>query len=122
MEKLARLLMIVLLLSGLSCRREHNGFQDTDTERPFNAQEWREKTGEGYPYRDEMLNDLFATDTLKRLSKSELEVQLGPPDRTDGSYLFYEIAREKAGVMTLHSKTLVIELQGDTVKTVRLHQ
>lgn len=114
--------MIVLLLSGLSCRREHNGFQDTDTERPFNAQEWREKTGEGYPYRDEMLNDLFATDTLKRLSKSELEVQLGPPDRTDGSYLFYEIAREKAGVMTLHSKTLVIELQGDTVKTVRLHQ
>ncbi|HLN96320.1 MAG TPA: hypothetical protein VK183_11860 [Flavobacterium sp.] len=122
MEKLTPLFVLALLFMGLSCQRYRNDYQYTDTERRFDAALWRTKADEAYPYRDEMLNDVFASDTLKRLSKNVLLAQLGPADRTDGSYLFYEIEREKAAAMTLHTKTLVIEFEGDTVKTVRIHE
>ncbi|UMY64554.1 MULTISPECIES: hypothetical protein [unclassified Flavobacterium] len=122
MEKLSPLCPLALLLLVLSCQRNRNDFQGTDTERRFDAALWQTKADDAYPYRDEILNDLFASDTLKRLSKEELLEQLGPADRSDGSYLFYEIERDKAGAVTLHTKTLVIEFEGDRVKTVRLHE
>lgn len=122
MEKLTRIAIAVASLGVLSCQRDRHGFQDSSVSRAFDAGLWQQKKAEGYTYRDEMLNDLFATDTLKRLDKAGLLRQLGPADRTDGPYLFYEIVRTKAAAWTLHTKTLVVELEGDSVKTVRLHE
>lgn len=123
MEELMKAFYLLLTLLVLSsCREERKGFQDTETETAFDAILWQTRQGEDYPYRDQMLNALFRTDTLKGMSPDLLETTLGAPDRSDGNFRFYRIAQRRAGVFPLHTKTLVIELAGDTVRTVRLHE
>ena len=81
------------------------------------------KKDSDYPYRNKMLKDLIASDTLKRLKKEEIINMLGEPDRIDSAYLFYPIAQERLGFFPLHTKTLVIKLSNDsTANSVMIHK
>lgn len=76
-----------------------------------------------YPYRDNMLKDLLAKDTLHRVKKDSLLSLLGSPDRRDSNYLFYMIAQRRLGVLPLHTKTMVIKLTKDSaVEWVKIHE
>lgn len=112
----------ILLFSCMSCKTERNGFQDTATEIAFDGARWQIRENDHYPFRDQMLNDLFEKDTLKGMKSGMLTEILGQPDRADANFLFYRISQERAAGFPLHTKTLVIEMAEDTVKAVRLHE
>ena len=70
-----------------------------------------------------MLKDLMTNHELHGVKKDELVNLLGPPTRTDSSYLFYLIVQERFGFLTLHTKTLVIKLADDsTVTWLKIHE
>jgi hypothetical protein len=89
----------------------------------FDKTKWSTKTGDDYPYRNSMLNDLVYNIKLKGFKKDSVLNLLGAPNRVDSNYLFYNISRERINVLTLHSKTLVIKLDKDnTVAWRKIHE
>ena len=89
----------------------------------FDKAKWETKKGSDYPYRNKIVKELMATDTLKRLKKEQILTMLGEPNRSDNAYLFYTIAQERLGLFPLHTKTLVIKLSNDsTANSVMIHQ
>lgn len=114
-----KLLIAISLVGILSCK--HKAF--TNEQRAFDKKDWATKVDLDYPYRDKMLRDLVDHYTLKGMPKDSLLQLLGPPDRTDNGHLFYTVAAERWGLLTLHSKTLVIKLAGDsTVEWRKIHE
>ncbi len=93
----------------------------TKTDIPFESTKWKTKDGTDYPFRNKMLKDLLAKDTLRHLKKEEVIVLLGQPDRMDKAYLFYRIVQERVGILPLHTKTLVIKLSKER-NSIMIHE
>ena len=75
----------------------------------FDKIRWQTKEGSGYPFRENMLNDLITNYKLSGLRKSELLDLLGAPTRTDSSFLFYTVKNPHLGAFTFSNKSLVIK-------------
>lgn len=93
----------------------------TKTDIPFDSTKWKTKDGVDYPFRNKILEDLLAKDTLRHLKKEEVIVLLGQPDRMDNDYLFYRIVQERVGIFPLHTKTLVIKLSKER-NSIMIHE
>lgn len=106
---------IYILLLSLCCFACNNDKVEkvatiSKSEMAFDKTKWNTKSGTDYPFRNEMLKKLRATDTLRHLKKEEIITLLGPPDRMDKEYLFYKIAQKHIGILPIQTKTLVIKL------------
>ena len=114
-------LLTLFLLFFFACKTQE---KIEENELKFNKEKWEFITGDKYPYRKKMINDLIINYTLKGLKTDELGHLIGQPNRIDGSYLFYTIDQELlAGIFPLHTKTLVIKLGKDsTVAWRKIHE
>ncbi len=128
-----RLLAAMIVICCTACKNstetETESDSDTNsaaTEMPFDKQKWNTKDGYDYPFRPKIVNHLIKKENLaefKKLKKDELIEMLGQPNRTDSLYLFYTITENRAGIMMLSSKTMVIKMRPDnTIETVRIHE
>lgn len=115
---------IILLISLLTCIYACNNKKDagTTTQVKFDKIKWQTKDGDAYPYRNDMLDNLIDSVTLKGLRHDSLINLLGQPDRIDNGHLFYSIHRKELGGVTLGTKTFVIKLTPDsTVEWRKIH-
>lgn len=98
-------------------------YQDSNREVvqvPFEKDKWNEKNGSEYPHRLTMVDALLYTDTLRQLEKSSILSLLGEPTRINEDYLYYRLDQTSLGLMTLRTKTLVIQINS-TRNKVMLH-
>lgn len=124
------LLIIFISLTGLACsnsaeHRTNSPELEVEHEITFNEEKWKTKTGEEYPYRNYMLEDLMSSEEFRSLKANEILNTLGQPDyyRDDSSYLYYRIKESRLGFWTLHTKTLVIKLAEDsTITWMKIHE
>ena len=120
--------ILLLLLCSLACTNTNSESPESaeitkNTPLKFEKTKWKMRVDNQYPYRNRMLKDLIASKILKGIKKEEVLELLGVPTRTDTNYLFYRVAQKRLGFFPLHTKSLVIQLSGDTlVKTVRIHE
>jgi len=116
--KTLEIFTLFLVLCCLSCQK------GPENKTAFDSAKWQIKYELDYPYRDQMVANLMAGDTLKQLSKIQILELLGQPDRSDGLYLFYQISQERLKSWPLHTKTLVLKLSSETgpVEKVMIHE
>ena len=89
----------------------------------FNSQKWKTKNDSGYPYREEMVNSVLYSDSIRTLRKPEVLALLGEPDRTNENHYYYLIDQSNLGLWTLHSSSIVIKFnEQDSVEWIRLHE
>ncbi|MCF6133211.1 hypothetical protein [Flavobacterium wongokense] len=124
MKKL--ILIFIVLISTVACKSndEENAKKDSKTTGriAFDWKKWQTKEDKDYPYRNDMIDDLIASDTIKKLSKAKILSILGEPDRIDNNYFFYQIDQERIGSWPITTKTLVIKIKNDeTVEWVKIH-
>jgi hypothetical protein len=119
-----KFMMLLVMLSCLACKKTaEETTEEGKTEIAFDKTKWQTKKGDDYPYRDKMVNDLVASDTLKTVKKEAIIALLGEPSREDNNYLFYTVSQERAGFWPLHTKTVVIKfLKDGTVEWVKIHE
>lgn len=100
------------------------GCGPSETEpRRFDRAQWLLTDGADHPERAALIQDLMASDTLKKMSRKQLLDFLGAPTRTDGLYVFYEISRERWGFFPLHTRTLVVKFNdAHAVDWIRIHE
>ena len=112
----------VFLTTFLACKTKQPSPETSPLQ--FEQSKWMERNEKSYTYRDRMLNDLLASDTLKKLKQRQVLSLLGPPTRSDSAYLFYLVDQTLLGdVFPLHTKTLVIKFNNDsTVQWCKIHQ
>ena len=115
--------LLLFLLCTLACKNKEQEKVDNSVLK-FDKMKWAEKNGREYPYRDRMLKDLIDNQKLHGLSNEEVFSLLGRPNRIDNGHLFYTIHRKYFAntFVTLHSKTLVIKLNNDTVEWRKIHE
>lgn len=78
--------------------------------------------GNTYPYRPAMADSVLYSEALRQLDSTALVTQLGPPDRTENSHLYYLIEEEKLGWFTLSASYIVIKLAEDgSVTWIKRH-
>lgn len=119
------LFVILSLAAAFAVFRSEFFVQETAAEStiPFDPVLWQEKDGLDYIHRNTMIDDVIESRMLKRLNEKEVKDVLGPPDRSDGNYLFYQIAQKRAAFFPLHTKTLVVHLSTDTsANKVMIHE
>lgn len=117
------ILMLTLLSGFTACQSDGAEKAEIQKEIEFDKAKWEIEDGYSYRYRDRMLADLLADDTLKKLNRGEIYQLLGEPTRTDSLYLFYTIAQKRLGFWPLHTKSLVIKLQSEeAVEWVKIHK
>lgn len=123
-----RFLIVPLLLFFFACnseREEKTDVEDNGAETyiSFDKLKWRTKEGSDYPYRDQMLDALVYNDTIRELSKDEIILLLGEPDRINDGYLYYMIAQKRMGSWPIHTKTMVIKTSEDnTIDWIKIHE
>lgn len=116
-KKLFQLILIFSLLINFSCGKENV------PPIPFDHTKWNIKKGLDYPYRDQMVNEVLYSDSLRTLQKEGLIYLLGQPDYTREEHLYYRINETRLGTWTLHTKTIVIKLSKDnSVEWIKLHE
>lgn len=81
----------------------------------FETLNWKTASGEAFPYREKMLKNLLDSVKLKGLKYAEVIKLLGQPERIDNGHLFYPVSRSEVGALTLHTTTLVIKLNKDSI-------
>ena len=92
-------------------------------ETPFDKTKWSIKEDLDYPYRNQMVNDVLYSDSLRTLQKEGLIDLLGQPDYTREEHLYYRISETRLGTWVLHTKTIVIKLSKDnSVEWIKLHE
>ena len=117
-----RLLFVCILLIAFACQNEKGQNSETPENIPFESQKWKVKEGGDYPFREKMLQDVLYTDTIRHLSKGQILDQLGQPDRSQDGYLYYTIEQQRIGALPLHTSTIVIKLDADSVDWIKLHE
>jgi hypothetical protein len=101
----------------------NNNKQDSAKQENFNKEKWSIKSGNNYPFRDNMLNSVLYNDSIRKLNRMEIIELLGKPDKDRDSFLYYRINEDKLGAWTLHTKTLVIKFSNDSsLEWIKLHQ
>jgi hypothetical protein len=89
----------------------------------FDSQKWATLEKMDFPYRDQMLDDIITSKMLKPLNRDEIIEILGAPSKEEKNYMYYLIAQSRLGLFPLHTKTLVIELSGDSTENrVLIHK
>lgn len=117
-----QLLLLCFILLLTSCNKQEETVVKNQIIE-FNKEKWLIQDGYTYPNRDKMLPVLFTNDTLKKLERKDIYSLLGEPNRTDKNYLFYTVSQRRIGFFPLHTKTLVIKLQGnDSLNKVMIHE
>jgi hypothetical protein len=112
-----------LACNNINDKKSEKADTSTTTQLKFNEAKWKTKDGPDYPYRNQMLDNLIDSDTLKQLKRVEILDLLGEPDRIDSAYLFYRVKQKRITFFPLSTKTLVIKLSADsTVDWVKIHQ
>lgn len=116
--------ILLLPLCCFACKngKEKNRGTNATTTIEFDTTKWKTKSGDDYPYRDELLPYLITNNQLKGWKKDSVLTLLGMPDKIDSNYLFYRIAQQRMGVIPLHTKTLVIKFTTDTVEWRKIHE
>ena len=114
---------VIFLVSFISLICSCNNKKaDTNSQVKFDNVKWQTKEADAYPYRDEMLDDLIDSVTLKGIPYDSLINILGQPDRVNEGHLYYNVSRKEMGVITLGTKTFVIKLKPDsTVEWRKIH-
>lgn len=116
------LFILIIVIVFTSCKKQENEATSNQI-LEFNKEKWLIQEGYTYPYRDKMLPVLFSNDTLKNLKRNAIYNLLGKPNRTDKNYLFYTVSQRRIAFFPLHTKTLVIKLQGnDSLNKVMIHK
>ena len=122
-----RFLIILLFLSGSACNndgknRSENVNQQTEANTPFDKTKWGVKEGNKYPYREQMLDAVLYSDSIRTLKENEIIDLLGPPDNIKENHLYYKITENRFGMWTLSTKTIVIKLsEDDSVDWIKMH-
>lgn len=94
-----------------------------DAQIPFDREQWELKSASSYTYRDQMVDAVLYSDTLRSLKRAELLEWLGNPDREQEGHLYYTIAENRLGFWTLNKKSIVIKLKtDDSVEWIKLHE
>lgn len=107
---------LVILQVGETTTQRENGIK-------FDHAKWQTTNEYDYAYRNKMLKDLVASDTLKKLNRVQVVAMLGEPTRTDGNYLFYRVSEQRMGFFILHATTLVVRISDDgTPNKVMIHE
>lgn len=90
---------------------------------PFDPIKWKQKKGDQYAYRFGMFNELLYSKELRQLTKTEILVKLGPPDREADNFLYYTISEKKLGLWTLNQRSMVFKMtEVDSVEWIKLHE
>lgn len=124
-DKKSSLFWILAFLVCFSCTDTKKGDSNPANlgELPFDKTKWSAKEDLDYLYRDQMLNDVVYTDTLRMLNKDGVLELLGEPDQNNAGYLYYRITQKRLGFWTLHTKSLVIKLSDDNrVEWIKIHE
>ena len=122
-----RFLIILLFLSGSACNndgknRSENVNQQTEANTPFDKTKWGVKEGNKYPYREQMLDAVLYSDSIRTLKENEIIDLLGAPDNIKENHLYYKITENRFGMWTLSTKTIVIKLsEDDSVDWIKMH-
>ncbi|NHF60860.1 hypothetical protein FK220_016010 [Flavobacteriaceae bacterium TP-CH-4] len=122
------LLLISLFFLNVACKTDGKAPSNPSesaraSETVFDHEKWRVKEGRSYPYREQMLNEVVYSDTIRSLSKVELLKLLGEPDRSQEGHLYYTITKTRLGFWTLHRKTMVVKLSdNDTIDWIKSHE
>lgn len=117
--------LLFLYACCLSCKKDTatDATQQESTAMVFDSEKWKLKNGADYPYRNQMLQALLKTDTIKTFKKEGILNLLGTPDKIDNNHLFYTVEQERLQFIPLHTTTLVIKLfDNDSVDWVKVHQ
>ena len=94
-----------------------------DAQIPFDANLWGMKAGSSYSHREQMVDAVLYSDTLRTLKRDKLLEWLGEPDREEKGHLYYTIVENRLGFWTLNQKSIVIKLKADTaVEWIKLHE
>jgi len=101
-----RVLFVLIAICLISCQSK------------FNKQDWNEKAGWDYPFRDHMLSDLAQHHQLTGLSYQQLKDSLGNPDIVDTSGVYYQIIIDYGtDIDPVHTKDLMLKLNRDSIVT-----
>jgi hypothetical protein len=94
-----------------------------DGQIPFDREQWKVKKGPSYIYRDQMVDAVLYSDTLRTLKREKLLERLGEPDREEKGHLYYTIVENRLGFWTLNQKSIVIKFRADdSVEWIKLHE
>ena len=94
-----------------------------DGQIPFDREQWGMKAGPSYIYRDQMVDAVLYSETLRNVKRTTLLEWLGKPDREQEGHLYYTILENRLGFWTLNQKAIVIKLKADnSVEWIKLHE
>ena len=117
LEKTKSTFFIFILLINFSCGKE-NVPQIT-----FDQTKWNTKEGKDYPYRNQMVDEVLYSDSLRTLRKDEIINHLGDPSYIRDDFFYFRIKETRLGAWILHTKTIVIKIpEGETVEWIKLHE
>ena len=121
--------VVVMMFAIIACNSSDNhsssaGKVNSDSAAHFEQTKWKTKENGKYSFRDQMLNEVLYSDSIRTLTKQQVIDMLGEPDRVNENYLYYTISKTKLGSWTLKSKTLVIKITDDedVVEWIKLHE
>ncbi|WP_297764486.1 hypothetical protein [uncultured Muriicola sp.] len=122
-----RFTLVVVFLICIGCNRNAEkvagDLESTTSEVKFDKTKWLTKEDSDYPYREQMLHDIVYNDSIRKLTKDELLVLLGKPDRSNEGHLYYMISQKKLGFWPIRTKTLVIKLtEENTIEWIKIHE
>jgi hypothetical protein len=139
----SKLIIFLLLLSFSACNCEdkdrtalietksstEEGYNILDRSstisKSFDKEKWALKEGKDYPYRDQMLDAVVYTDTIRKLRKDKIVNLLGEPSyySDDEYFLYYTIKQRRLGPWPFHTKTMVIKLKdNNSVDWIKIHE
>jgi len=111
------IVIILLFFFCLSCQNK------SQPEIPFDKTKWSIKEDLDYPYRNQMVNEVLYSDSIRTLQKESLIELLGQPDYIREKHFYYRINETRLGAWILHTKTIVIKLSDDdTIDWIKLHE
>jgi len=120
--------VLILLCCCLSCNSEKDkspapATPVNETEIAFDKVKWKAKKGLNYLFREQMLNGILYSDDFRKLKEGEVLEQLGEPDRINENFLYYEISRNRLGLWTLNTRTMVVKFADDkTIEWIKLSE
>ncbi len=120
--------ILFIFISCIACKSDRekqleNQKNTPDKTQVFDKEKWQTKTGENYPYRDSMVNDILYNDTIRTLHRNQILELLGEPSYTRNGHLYYRITETRLGNWSVKTKTLVIKLLEDgSIVWIKLHE
>ena len=122
MESFKIIFAFIFIVFFIGCGSDQSSIAEAN-QMKFDKSLWQAKKGDGYPFREAMLENVIWNDSLRALDESALKAALGEPQRETEAHLYYLINQQKMGVFPLHTKMLVIKLTPeDKVEWMKIHE